>query len=484
MTFSPSIPYVAAFAISSLVVMYFIFKYPSLSYYFTIASFGIILQLPLGSGFIGRNLATPSKVLGGLSILFAFIHSQAVRRRFIEPNAVFTMFTLVLLTYSISFFVNSSSETGWFNYLVATSIFFTTTQYWIRDFQHLIYLKYSFIAAVGAGILQSVVFGPGIVHYLTPGTRFSGAWLNANPAAIFCFVGSMFVFQLLMDVQRRAFPRFLLLMVLVLFIWFTFATGSRSGSLVMMTGAILGVGIYSAYYKKFGTPLLLVAAIALVVVLFTPASFYERLILRHVIEGQMDMSEETWGDRAHLYGLALRLGMENPALGVGPGNFNTLMIRHQNRYQAAHNGFLEVFVSGGVPALIFYCLMILLAVLLIARVALSNMDLRIRFHAAVDCVALILVTVSALANNGAFFRVFTLLVAISGFYQAAYLRFREGSPTDSEVATQQEIPRSAVRQSPPYTRILPRRSPVDSGGLPHHQQRIPPESQLLSDPSE
>jgi hypothetical protein len=466
----------------SIIVLALMFKYPSLSYYFTIVTFGIIFYLPFGTGFIGRNLATPSKLLGGLSIIFAFVHSQSSQRRFIEPNIVFLMYSLVVVTYGLSFFVNSSSESGWLNYLVSTSIFFITTQYWIRDFNHLVYLKYAFIVAVAAGILQSAIAGAGMAHYLTPGSRFSGPWLNANPAAIFCFVGSMFVFQFLVDVQRKLLARFFLLMVLILFVWFTFATGSRSGSLVMMAGSIAGVGIYSHYFKKIGSPILISAAVMLAVVLFTPASFYDRLIQRHFVQGDMDMSEATWGDRARLYGHALKLGMENPALGVGPGNFNVLMIRHQNRYQAAHNGFLEVFVSGGVPALIFYSLMILAALFLIGRVALSKMDVRIRFHAAVDVVLLALVTVAALANNGAFFRVFTLLVAISIFYQGAYVRFRAQTAVDDGATTPEGTPHSAARQWQPYSRILPRKSPVDSGDLPHRQPQTPPESQLPSGP--
>ncbi len=475
--------YFAVFASVSLVILYLMFKYPSLSYYFTIATFGIIFYLPFGTGFIGRNLATPSKLLGGLSILFAFGHSQLSKRRFIEPNIVFTMYLLVVTTYCVSFFVNSSSESGWINYLISTSIFFITTQYWIRDVNHLMYLKYAFIFAVGAGIFQSAVSDFGIAHYLTPGSRFSGPWLNANPAAIFCFVGSMFVFQFLVDTPRKLLPRFLLLLLLGLIVWFTFATGSRSGSLVMIAGAIAGLCIYIALFKRVGPPILISSVVLLSVVVFTPASFYDRLIQRHFLQGDIDMSEATWGDRAHLYGRALKLGMENPALGVGPGNFNTLMIRYQNRYQAAHNGFLEVFVSGGVPALIFYSLMILAALFLIGRVAVSNMDVRIRFHAAVDFVLLALVTSAALANNGAFFRVFTLLVAISIFYQGAYVRFRAQLAADEGITAPEETPRNAARRWQPYSQPQPQRWPVDSGGLPHRQPQTHLESPLRSGPS-
>jgi O-antigen ligase len=96
---------------------------------------------------------------------------------------------------------------------------------------------------------------------------------------------------------------------------------------------------------------------ALVLVLIAAAS--PDILSRYTTSAKTEWEGEYAGSRLSIWRSGIRMALDNPVLGVGPGNFKNLyaLYRDQNSdriYGHAHNDLINISAYAGFPAAVFY----------------------------------------------------------------------------------------------------------------------------------
>jgi O-antigen ligase len=130
-------------------------------------------------------------------------------------------------------------------------------------------------------------------------------------------------------------------------------TYSRSGFLATTLAAALVIWEYAIRGKRLH--LLLVAALLAGILLITMPGHYMARLASIVTGNEVDSMDN--GSIAARKGLLLesvKTALHNPLFGVGAGNFEVTA----GSWHVAHNSYTETAAEGGIPALIFFMLML------------------------------------------------------------------------------------------------------------------------------
>jgi O-antigen ligase len=184
--------------------------------------------------------------------------------------------------------------------------------------------------------------------------RAAGFVMNANTFAIVITYGLMVLLY-----YFRAFRSWLIkagiIVLLLAAVRFVIASGSRSGFICM--GLLLASWFFFTYRKEiFHRPQVAIAALLMVVAIGGYASFRmkDSLLLRRFVTAEEALTtgggEGSTTSRMMMVKEGLSIISENPLVGVGLGHF----IFHSKTEKYAHNNYIEIFASTGIPGGICY----------------------------------------------------------------------------------------------------------------------------------
>ena len=139
------------------------------------------------------------------------------------------------------------------------------------------------------------------------------------------------------------------------------ATYSRSGFLALVAGAAVALWEFGIRGRRLGLVLLAgIGAIALLAV--SPSHYLSRLETIVTMKedvgpnGQLTSGSSSEG-RRELLKTSLSIMVHNPVFGVGPGNFEVF----SGNWHVAHNTYTELGAEAGIPALLLFLAILILA---------------------------------------------------------------------------------------------------------------------------
>jgi O-antigen ligase len=245
-------------------------------------------------------------------------------------------------------------------YVSAVSIFcYSTPKYFYFFFA--LYLLKIFSLFVYAEI-------NGIEINISSANRLELAGVGANAFGFFSFFAVVSAFLLRQSLIKKRFARISLTIVIVIMVprcyYFMVLAATRAGFLILTLFVFLYFS-FSIFYSSKG----LKSGIFLIVVLIFSFFFFgdyifnnyfkdtpmeERLLSAFGGQGEDNSAD----DRKNYATMAFNVGLQNPLLGIGSGNFATLTPTNE----FSHNSFTEIFANNGVFALFLYLSIYLLLI--------------------------------------------------------------------------------------------------------------------------
>lgn len=290
------------------------------------------------------------------AIPLAFILSFAKRGKLLINN----YFRIFLLLYV---------------WLLFTTFFARDTSMAFRELRQVLgAFLFSYIVSVGAydNKIKPWMFIPFITLYISSiiyantnivymgwdigHDRMNDDVLNANKLAYYTFYSTI-AFFFLADLTNKhkliskAF-RILFLTMIPLSFWVAIMTASRQ-VLIIQIPTILILG-YLRYFSHKKMKSVAIASLVVIVFFFYAA---DRLIAIYNESYLKQRNEVAIADdsRTKLLENAIQIGMDNPIVGVGPGNFG--LVSFDGRY--SHNTYAEIFANTGIMGFLLYTIMLL-----------------------------------------------------------------------------------------------------------------------------
>ena len=193
--------------------------------------------------------------------------------------------------------------------------------------------------------------------------RLASEKFNPNALGYYTFFFTFVVFVLPHIIHSEFWSRFLHITFLLLIPWtFLLAIVGGSRQILLIQIPLFAVLLYTRYWKKEGG-LKRSHKVLIVFVLLGPAlvgynrvsDIYSNSILKARSEKSIGEDERTI-----LFNDAVKVGLEHPVFGVGPGNYARLSVLQLY----SHNTYSELFANSGFIALLIY---ILIEVLFLLR---------------------------------------------------------------------------------------------------------------------
>jgi O-antigen ligase len=288
---------------------------------------GLVALLPWEALVTGPNAELGPARLAGALVALAFIVDRLRRPAPIRvPALLWLAFALLIVALASTAFVSpdntSVSET--MRYVSSVGLLFFAYQL-IRDEGQVVQIAKVYVAsAAGAAAYGLVAFLNGSVD------RASGPIADANDFAFFLATAACLAAYL----AARERPRAIWTACLVLLMLGTFATLSRGGLL-----ALAGAGLWAVVARRVRVAPL-VAGFALVVAVAGFLVSNNLTTIEQQLTRKEHASAENVESRQAFWGAAVRMAADAPALGVGPGEFDT----HKREYL---RGDLYVSESAG-----------------------------------------------------------------------------------------------------------------------------------------
>jgi hypothetical protein len=359
-------------------------------------------------------------ILSLICFIFVLANGQFFRAMIRSPGAWFLAYT-VWLVLAAAFGVWRGGSVGLLRdqWLKSLLLFFIV-QGLVRTVADLKWSLGALAMASPVGALSLLVLG-------TVGAEgrmalSSGTLSNPNEMAVHLLLFAPYLWS---RAQRsrglsRAFLSTLLLFVLIA----CAKTGSRAGAL-----ALLGVTLYAFISSGFRQKLKIAAAafaVVLVVTVSVPRTVLTRYLttfwdveeLSGVDAGALDAAQGSKEGRIHALKTSLRISVENPVLGVGPGmymvaeNEKATAEGRRSGWRGTHNTFTQVSSEAGFPALAFYCAILIYSVRVARRISLEGSTELYPF-AKGHVYALVIYVIASTFGNHAYTTYLPLLAGLS-----------------------------------------------------------------------
>lgn len=185
--------------------------------------------------------------------------------------------------------------------------------------------------------------------------RLDDRILNANLVAYFSFFATYIIYIFPFIIKRKFWIKFFKVLFLLSPLWsFAVAIYTASRQVIVIQFPIVAILLYLRYLRKRSlrvqTTAVIIGLLALVMLYQRAMNIFESSLLYQRTESEL--VEDT---RARHLRNSIRVGLENPIFGVGPGNYGVYVYR---RKTFSHSTYLEVFANTGFIGLILFCAMI------------------------------------------------------------------------------------------------------------------------------
>ena len=318
---------------------------------------------PLGGVFLITHGFTHTKAIGLFVFVCTLLYLLRTGRLEVKEGAFWLMvalatwgmLTVFVADYAILVWVRTATM-----FQLAGLVFVTLNVLWTRN-QVRAYAWTLAIAGLGAAAIYVFLFRWGGGAQFLEGREFN------MHRIVQAMLPTVFLSPWLYARSRGLAKAAVVVMVLLVLGAIT-ASGARQTYVAVLVGMVGAVACYrgASFSRK---ALMLTGAFALLtaIVVFGWAT---GLWAEDVYERVQELIEKglATGHRAQIWGQALKVGLENPLLGVGVGNFKLAMLRPGFiLIPAAHNVFLAVFVEQGVLGLVLYTLFVIAVFLRLRR---------------------------------------------------------------------------------------------------------------------
>ncbi len=207
-------------------------------------------------------------------------------------------------------------------------------------------------------------------------------------------------------------------------IWLRSA-GFAAAALSMLTilctfsrGGLLTLGVVGALLVwRTRRPILagLVLSIAFAGFLFVTPPSVERAYLNRASTITDFQEDDSARGRMRAWGVAWRVFLDHPVVGVGPRNFMVVYRRYDDaeHTRVAHSSYFQLLAESGLPGLAIFLALIATTLLQLQRLATARGDPWVAVHARMLQVSIVAYSVGSLLLDMAYFDLFYHLVAMS-----------------------------------------------------------------------
>jgi putative inorganic carbon (HCO3(-)) transporter len=341
-----------------------------------------------------------------IEIIFGLYVILAIRDAKYRPRASWLMWSIcafvawmAIATFlsvdpTKSFWGNFERMDGYINlfhlflYFIVAGAVLSTTKLWNTFFQ----------ISVSASVLQGIYSFAQVFHWmgLTPssqsGNRADGTFGNATYLAVYMLFNLFITLLLaagLLKAQKgkKDMGTWILLgfygiaaLIQLFSVFFTETRGAMLGVVGGLIVAALYIAIFGRGKDMRGLRYFSWGSLALIIVLV--AAFFalkDTSIIKNSSSlsrlASISLEDKTTASRFIIWNMALKGSMEKPLAGWGQENFNFVfnkyydpaMYSQEQWFDRAHNEFLDWLIAGGVPAMLLYISLFLLAVWAIVR---------------------------------------------------------------------------------------------------------------------
>jgi O-antigen ligase len=371
-------------------------------------------------------------ILSLICFMFVVANGQLLRSLFRSPGSWLLAYTFwLLLAAAFGLWRGGSVSLLMDQWLKSLLLFFIVLGL-IRTLPD---LRGSF----GALAFASVVGAMSLLLLGTVGTEgrmalSSGTLSNPNDMAIHLLLFAPYVWSCTQ--RSRGFLKLILWTSLMLILVACAKTGSRAGAL-----ALLGMTLYAFFAADLRQKVRIAVAatvVAILVALSVPGAVLTRYLTTfwdvedlEVDAGALDSAQGSKEGRIEAVKTSIRITSENPLLGVGPGMY---MVAENEKASAegkrsswhdTHNTFTQVSSEAGIPALFFYCAVLLYAIRVPLRITRHGPQ-ELRSFTTAHMLALVIYVIASTFGNHAYT---TYLPALAGLSAAMNDLARRLQPT-------------------------------------------------------
>ena len=184
--------------------------------------------------------------------------------------------------------------------------------------------------------------------------RLDDELVNANDLAYYLFYVSCSVYILFYfsNLKRIWFVVTMILLIALAFS-LSIVTASRQILIIVVPYILYCIYSFLLYDSKHKTKRIMVFILVLGIAFFALVPQIQGILSGSFLEARMEIEIED-DSRTALLQDAIRVGLEHPLLGVGPGN----LIYFSNDGGFSHNSYAELFSTSGIPSLILFILMV------------------------------------------------------------------------------------------------------------------------------
>jgi O-antigen ligase len=304
-----------------------------------------------------------SKISGGIALLavIAGLAGNKIKTKFpLELKLLLVLFAHLVITIPFAFWRGGAFANVFekFSKEVIVALLVTLIVQNIDELRKLIFVQ---AAAVGIMTIVTVIIHPG-------GVRLEGVLggIFDNPNDLAISIAINWPLCLTFFFFTRGLGKKLFWLVCILgMLYAVVETYSRSGLMAMIVSVLVCLWEFGIRGKRF--PMIIMAGIigivGLGIAISTPnyVTRVESLVLGN-IEGSGDKG--SLEARRELLKESIRLSLQHPLFGVGPGNFPAAT----ESWRVAHNTYTELSAEGGFPALVLFVAILGLAFRNVRRV--------------------------------------------------------------------------------------------------------------------
>jgi O-antigen ligase len=237
------------------------------------------------------------------------------------------------------------------------------------------------------GFIQSVGLDP--YDWTTEYTPVFGFFGNPNFQSAFMALTATSAILLVFD-NKSWFKKFTLLFIAVLSIFNIYETDSQQGFIIFLITVL--IGLYILLRRKFDSGIFDISFIAI----FASGLIVILMDLLRKSPWQSLIYEESVSYRGDFWRAAWRMAVDNAIFGVGPGGFRDNYMRYRDQIAAsrpfveditdsAHNYFLDIASSGGIPLFLAYVLINVLVLIKIIQILTHNRSLPFQLVIVIVC---------------------------------------------------------------------------------------------------
>ena len=301
----------------------------------------------------GLSYLPVAKISGGLALL-GLVAGWGRRRKIpLEIKLVLLLFFDLCLTIPFAFWRGGAFDivVNQFSKAAIVGLLISMIVSTMAELRRLLWVQ---AAAVAVMTVASITVHPGDTTRLH---ALGAAFANPNDFAINVAINFPLCVAFLLA-AKGTFKKAVWLIALVAMLYAVIATYSRSGFLAMVICLIICLWEFGIKGKR---PQVLVAAflLGIVGVGFGLTKPNYALRLSTLFEGRLEgsMDKGSLEARRELLNQSIKLTLQHPLFGVGPGNFQAIT----ESWHVTHNTYTELSSEAGIPALAIFLTIIGLA---------------------------------------------------------------------------------------------------------------------------